>query len=137
MLIRIRFLIGNALLRYITLILTPTLTGTFLCCTRRLQFLPKIVPFRTAWYYSNTMLVFVSRLCEVKTGRRWAEVVAESFWQPLQMNSTVMAPHALSLDNVARPYILRMRADDMFVEQDARLFEYVNHCSVLRLLTAR
>ena len=137
MLIRIRFLIGNALLRYITLILIPTLTGTFLCCTRRLQFLPKIVPFRTAWYYSNTMLVFVSRLLRGEDGQAVGGGGGGILLATSPDEQHRHGAHALSLDNVARPYILRMRADDMFVEQDARLFEYVNHCSVLRLLTAR
>ena len=84
-----------------------------------------MVPFRSAWYYSNTLPVLVSRVCEATTGKNWAEVVQESIWQPLHMNNTFMTPDAMSRDNVALPYILRMRVDDMFVEQDPRLFEYV------------
>lgn len=90
---------------------------------RRLQFLPKMFQFRTAWYYSNTMFAIISRLCQLTAGKSWADVASESIFQPLQMNNTFMTPEAMSRDNVALPYVLRMSADDMFVEQDHRLFD--------------
>ena len=96
------------------------------CITSRLRFLPEMVPFRSAWYYSNTLVVLASRVCEETTDKSWTEVVEEAFWQPLQMNNTFMTTTAMARrDNLALPYILRMRVDDMFVEQDPRLFEYV------------
>ncbi|KAL8570289.1 hypothetical protein ACOMHN_011311 [Nucella lapillus] len=97
------------------------LTTRQLC--RRLQFLPEMVPFRSAWYYSNTMFALVSRLCEVTAGKNWTEVLEEAIWQPLEMNDTLLSPEALSRDNVALPYIIRMRVYDMFVQQDPRLFD--------------
>ena len=32
--------------------------------TSRLRFLPEMVPFRSAWFYSNTLVVLASRVCE-------------------------------------------------------------------------
>ncbi|XP_070197104.1 uncharacterized protein [Littorina saxatilis] len=99
----------------------PTNMTTKDMCSR-LQFLPTMVPFRSAWYYSNTLIVLVAQLCETLAGKTWQAVVDESIFQPLQMNNTFMTNDAMSRDNAALPYILRMRSDDMFVQQDDRLF---------------
>nr|KAG5690015.1 hypothetical protein BaRGS_007317 [Batillaria attramentaria] len=88
----------------------------------RLRFLPEVATFRSGWHYSNTLYVIASRVCETAAGKDWAELARETIWQPLGMNDTDLTPEAMSRDNMALPYILRMRVDDMFVQQDPRLF---------------
>lgn len=88
----------------------------------RLRFLTELKPFRSTWHYSNSLYIIVSGVCQAVAGMDWAELARERIWQPLGMNDTEITPQAFSRDNVALPYILRMRVDDLFVQQDPELF---------------
>ncbi|XP_025087721.1 uncharacterized protein LOC112560245 isoform X2 [Pomacea canaliculata] len=89
----------------------------------RLRFLPEVYPYRDKWHYSNMVYgVLTSLVCETVAATTWTKLVRDVICDPLGMNNTVVTSDALQLDHVALPYILRMTADDMFVQQDLRLF---------------
>lgn len=90
----------------------------------RLRFLPEVYPYRDKWHYSNMVYgVLTSLVCETVAATTWTKLVRDVICDPLGMNNTVVTSDALQLDHVALPYILRMTADDMFVQQDLRLFK--------------
>lgn len=87
--------------------------------------MPDVYPFRNKFYVSEALFVLLSRLCESVAGKNWTALLKETILDPLGMKSTRLSPDAFSIENVALPYILRMGADGLFVQQDLQIFKYV------------
>ena len=74
---------------------------------RRMRFLPRIEPFRTASRYNNKAIIVAGEILGSRiSGLSWAEFVRKRILEPLDMTASV--PDVLELagvDNVATPYV--------------------------------
>ncbi|MDW3193981.1 MAG: serine hydrolase [Cytophagales bacterium] len=72
---------------------------------KRIQYIPQAYSFRAGYGYSNLMFITAGEVIKAVTGKSWADYVASTFLQPLQMNRTITSVNQIkNNDNVATPH---------------------------------
>jgi CubicO group peptidase (beta-lactamase class C family) len=70
---------------------------------KRIKHVPQAYEFRDGYGYSNLMFITVGEVIRVVTGKSWDSYVAETFFDPLEMNNTITSTSNL-LSNYATPH---------------------------------
>jgi CubicO group peptidase (beta-lactamase class C family) len=70
---------------------------------KRVKYVPKAYDFRDGYGYSNLMFITAGEVIKKVTGKPWDVYLADTFFDPLEMNNTITSTNNL-LSNYATPH---------------------------------
>jgi len=87
------------------LLLWPSTEYTRKEICRRLQYLPLVTSFRSAYAYDNVLYLVAGELIEAVSGITWEEFVKKNILEKIGMEDTKVSPdEAFKTPNIARPH---------------------------------